>query len=190
MNKAKNWTHQVHSRLAHHLENGGSTDRLTNHIHRLSLRDTYLEPSRDNVARHAPFPICPSSLLRRGHTIAETHPDGTPIFVYRDLMDGTAKAYVNQCRHRGSPLVKRGTAPETISVGNKLVCPYHAWTYDASTGTLRGVPGEKDGFPCLEKSEHSLVPVECLETAGGIWVGGRDARYGCRIGTIASTTAK
>src|SRR6266704_1285059 len=54
--------------------------------------------------------------------------------------DGTLRAFVNVCRHRGSVLVEGSGTRETIQ------CSYHAWTYDLD-GTLRSAPraDELDG---------------------------------------------
>jgi carnitine monooxygenase subunit len=64
---------------------------------------------------------------------------GIPILVARDG-DGTLRAFVNVCRHRGSILVGEPARRETIQ------CPYHAWTYDLD-GRLRTAPrlAELDG---------------------------------------------
>jgi phenylpropionate dioxygenase-like ring-hydroxylating dioxygenase large terminal subunit len=170
----QNWTHQVRARLSQHLAKG-TTDRMIDTVHRFNARDTYVNPSRDQVALNAPFFLCPSALLAPGQALAEIHPDGTPLLVHRNRRDHSIQAYVNQCRHRGAPLLKSGShIPTSLGENASLVCPYHAWTYDASTGALRGVPGSKNGFPRLEKDQHSLVSIDCIEMAGGIWVFGNN----------------
>jgi phenylpropionate dioxygenase-like ring-hydroxylating dioxygenase large terminal subunit len=65
---------------------------------------------------------------------------GHPVFLVRGE-DGRIRAYYNACRHRGGPLVD---APSG-SAGKRLVCKYHAWTYDLG-GRLLGVPEAKN-FP-------------------------------------------
>jgi choline monooxygenase len=47
--------------------------------------------------------------------------------------EGTLRAFVNVCRHRGSIVVDGEGRRETIQ------CPYHAWTYDLD-GSLRRAP--------------------------------------------------
>jgi phenylpropionate dioxygenase-like ring-hydroxylating dioxygenase large terminal subunit len=73
--------------------------------------------------------------------------------------DRVLRAFTNVCRHRGSRLVDgaRGCA-------RKLVCPYHAWTYDLD-GSLSGVP-DSASYPGLDKARHRLAPVS-LETWRG-----------------------
>jgi phenylpropionate dioxygenase-like ring-hydroxylating dioxygenase large terminal subunit len=67
--------------------------------------------------------------------------------------DGAVRSFFNVCRHRGSRLVD-GQA----GCARKLVCPYHAWTYETD-GRLTGVPGKSD-YPGLDLSRHGLAPVD------------------------------
>ncbi len=62
-----------------------------------------------------------------------------PVVLIRQR-DGSAVAWLNQCRHRGN-LVCRA------DVGNarSFRCPYHGWCYDAS-GKLVQVPREKEAY--------------------------------------------
>lgn len=83
--------------------------------------------------------------------------DTVPIVITRDL-DGTLRAFVNVCRHRGSQVV-------LAECGNRktLQCHYHAWTYNLD-GTLRAAPGAKDE-PGFKKEDLSLIPIH-VETWG------------------------
>ena len=56
---------------------------------------------------------------------------------------GSAKAFLNVCRHRGAP-VATGCGRT-----RRLTCPYHAWTYDLS-GRLVGVTSEESFGPVDE----------------------------------------
>jgi phenylpropionate dioxygenase-like ring-hydroxylating dioxygenase large terminal subunit len=58
---------------------------------------------------------------------------GESIIVVRGA-DNVVRAFTNVCRHRGSRLVDGASG-----CAKKLVCPYHAWTYDLD-GRLTGVP--------------------------------------------------
>ena len=60
-----------------------------------------------------------------------------PILVCRGS-DGTVRAFLNSCRHRGMKVCRadRGNA-------RQFACSFHGWTY-GNTGELRGVPqGDK-----------------------------------------------
>ncbi len=72
-------------------------------------------------------------------------------------------AFFNTCSHRGGCLV---TERQGECAGKRLVCGYHAWTYDLN-GKLIGVPDSRD-FQGLDKSTRGLMRVRC-ETWGG-WI--------------------
>jgi len=66
---------------------------------------------------------------------------GVPIVVVRQP-DGTLRALVNACRHRGAPVVEPDTSGSDLRA---LSCPYHAWTYDLD-GRLRSRPMSAGAF--------------------------------------------
>jgi phenylpropionate dioxygenase-like ring-hydroxylating dioxygenase large terminal subunit len=70
-----------------------------------------------------------------------------PIVVVRDR-DGTLRAFVNVCRHRGAEVVS-GAGPCTT-----LQCHYHAWTYGLD-GALRAAPRADDR---LDRESLGLLP--------------------------------
>ncbi|MDH4277486.1 MAG: aromatic ring-hydroxylating dioxygenase subunit alpha [Acidimicrobiia bacterium] len=66
---------------------------------------------------------------------------GVPILVVRQP-DGSLRAMVNACRHRGASLKEdNGTGVDL----NAIQCNYHLWTYDLD-GTLRSRPGSAGAF--------------------------------------------
>jgi glycine betaine catabolism A len=85
------------------------------------------------------------------------------IIVLRDR-SGTARAYYNVCRHRGTRLCEdhRGRFSETIQ------CPYHAWTYSLD-GRLVGAPSSADieGFT---KSDYPLHKVSIESWEGFLFI--------------------
>lgn len=87
---------------------------------------------------------------------------GTPVLLVRDR-DGSARAFMNVCRHRGATV-------ELRQQGNcrRFVCPYHAWTYETD-GSL-AVVRHKEGFPTLDVENTRLVDLACFEGGGFIWV--------------------
>ncbi|MEO6388527.1 MAG: aromatic ring-hydroxylating dioxygenase subunit alpha [Croceibacterium sp.] len=87
---------------------------------------------------------------------------GESVIVVRGK-DLEIRAFTNVCRHRGSRLLDGASG-----CAKKLVCPYHAWTYDLD-GSLSGVPGSA-GYPGLDKSRHGLAPVELEVWRGFIFV--------------------
>jgi phenylpropionate dioxygenase-like ring-hydroxylating dioxygenase large terminal subunit len=90
--------------------------------------------------------------------------DGIPIVVVRQP-DGSLRALVNACRHRGAPLV------DTVSDGQGLrafSCPYHAWTYELD-GALRARPMSAGAFDDVT-ADCSLHPLPVAERYGLIFV--------------------
>ncbi len=87
---------------------------------------------------------------------------GESIVVIRGQDDGL-RAFTNVCRHRGARLLDGPSG-----CAKKLVCPYHAWTYDLD-GALTGVP-MKATYPALDQAKLGLVPVALEIWQGFIFV--------------------
>ncbi|MEQ1698671.1 MAG: aromatic ring-hydroxylating dioxygenase subunit alpha [Ilumatobacteraceae bacterium] len=87
---------------------------------------------------------------------------GVPILATRDS-DGSFKAFVNACRHRGALVEtqERGTA-------RRFTCPFHAWSYDTG-GALAGLP-KSDHFGDLDHSCLGLRPLPAEERHGLLFV--------------------
>ena len=77
--------------------------------------------------------------------------------------DGQLRAFANVCRHRASRLVDGAS-------GNcrKLVCPYHAWTYELD-GRLSGVPS-RSTYPDFELGAYGLHALDLEIWQGFIFV--------------------
>ena len=77
---------------------------------------------------------------------------GSGVVVLRNA-DGELKAYHNVCRHRGTCLLEAASG----SGLKRILCPYHAWTYDLN-GRLLGAPhmSEVEEF---DRDEYGLIPV-------------------------------
>jgi choline monooxygenase len=74
-----------------------------------------------------------------------------PVVLVRDE-EGTLRAFLNVCRHRGS-LVCEGSGRRAT-----LQCPYHAWTYDLD-GRLRSAP-RSEREASFDPAELSLIPAQ------------------------------
>ena len=83
-----------------------------------------------------------------------------PLVVVRQP-DGSARGFVNICRHRGSPLLLAAGGHGLRSIR----CPYHAWTYGLD-GRLRAFPGAEPGFDDIDKATHGLIEVPVAEGHG------------------------
>jgi phenylpropionate dioxygenase-like ring-hydroxylating dioxygenase large terminal subunit len=87
---------------------------------------------------------------------------GESVIVVRG-QDQALRAFTNVCRHRGSRLVDGASG-----CAKKLVCPYHAWTYDLD-GKLTGVP-DSASYPTLDRAQAGLVTVDLEVWRGFIFV--------------------
>jgi phenylpropionate dioxygenase-like ring-hydroxylating dioxygenase large terminal subunit len=87
---------------------------------------------------------------------------GTPMLATRDA-DGSFRAFVNSCRHRGAIVESepRGTR-------RRFTCPFHSWSYDAS-GDLAGLP-KADHFGDIDAECTSLRPLPAEERHGLLFV--------------------
>ena len=86
---------------------------------------------------------------------------GVPVLVTRDL-SGTLRAFLNVCRHRGSPLA------DGCGHARALACPYHGWVYrlDGSLARAAGV-GDPVGF---DMADFGLRPVQVTTFARSVLV--------------------
>ena len=87
---------------------------------------------------------------------------GESVILVRDR-DGTLRAFLNACRHRGARLCD-GSGP----AGRRLVCPYHAWSYrlDGSLAATPNVGADER----LDRAALGLVAVALSTWCGFVWV--------------------
>ncbi|MDH3667210.1 MAG: aromatic ring-hydroxylating dioxygenase subunit alpha [Paracoccaceae bacterium] len=105
--------------------------------------------------------VCHDSALAEPGDYVTTAIHDQELFLTRGH-DGGIRAFYNVCAHRGHVLVEgRGSK-------NRLVCPYHAWTYDL-TGRLIGAPGsgKTEGFV---RSDICLSDVRVDQMLGFVFV--------------------
>jgi anthranilate 1,2-dioxygenase large subunit len=93
----------------------------------------------------------------------------TPI-IYNRAGDGSVRAFVNRCSHRGA-LLRREACGNVKSHS----CIYHAWTYDL-TGDLVGVPFEhgingESGMPDSFDRKQCGLPKMRVESLNGVLFG-------------------
>lgn len=127
--------------------------------------DHYQSQQRFNaeiaLLKRLPVPYCPSVALPEKGCYIARRAAGTPLVVVRGF-DGTVRAFINACRHRGMQ-VANGSG-----CARSFVCPYHAWTYNLE-GNLKKIPGQ-EGFPGVNPAEHGLVEVSAMEQGGIVYV--------------------
>jgi glycine betaine catabolism A len=85
------------------------------------------------------------------------------VLIVRDN-DGTLRAMLNVCRHRGARLC----IEESGQLRRTLRCAYHAWTYDLA-GRLVAAPNLVK-MPDIDRDAYGLIRVELREWLGYAWV--------------------
>lgn len=127
----------------------------------------YTDPARFErevavLFRQFPLVIAHASDLASAGDFITHDETGVPMLVTR-TGEGSVKAYLNVCRHRGARV-----EGEACGNSRRFTCPYHAWNYDLD-GTLVGMP-QPFGFESIDRSAHSLVELPAFERFGLIWV--------------------
>lgn len=92
---------------------------------------------------------------------------GTLVFVMRGD-DGAVRAFRNVCRHRAARLLDDPFG----ACASRIVCPYHAWTYDLG-GRLVGVP-QRERYDTFDNDEYGLVAINLQQAGGFLFVNASD----------------
>lgn len=126
----------------------------------------YYEPERwrlemQRIFKRLPLTLAFSCELREPGSYRAMIVADTPVLLTR-VKDGSVRAFLNVCSHRGAVVVPEGTGTR-----RRFVCPYHSWTYD-NQGRLDRIYMGKD-FGKVDKSCHGLTPLPVAERAGLIF---------------------
>lgn len=165
----------------------GTTDRaaaITRNPVSAYVSEERLARERDLLFRQEPMLIGLSSLVPEPGSYVTDDNTGVPILLLRDR-DGTLRAFLNSCRHRGSRLLD-GSG----KVRRGFACSYHGWTYDMD-GRLTGVP-DADSFAGFDIDSCGLIELPSSEADGLIWVrpgGGQPIDPAAHLGGLAAEFA-
>jgi len=128
----------------------------------------YTNPTRlgqeQRLMRSLPVPVAHVTQLASPGSCLVHDALGAPVLVVRDR-EGTLRAMLNVCRHRGTRLIEE---PGFCKVRKGFHCVYHGWTYDLA-GHLTHVP-RQELFPSLDKGSHSLTALPVAERFGFVWI--------------------
>jgi 3-phenylpropionate/trans-cinnamate dioxygenase alpha subunit len=122
----------------------------------------------ENVFGRSWLFLAHDSMIPNAHDFFSTYMGSDPVMVARQP-DGSVKAFLNVCRHRGMRVCR-------AEAGNakSFMCTYHGWTYDSS-GTLVNVPNLEDGyFNDLKHEGNGLVQVAQIANYKGLIFGNFD----------------
>ncbi|MCF8571306.1 Rieske 2Fe-2S domain-containing protein [Gordonia sp. HY002] len=120
------------------------------------------QDERDHIFGTVPSIIAHSSELAKPNDFMTVQMPRNNIIVVRQK-DGSLKAFVNLCRHRGALLEDREKGRCRI-----FSCPYHRWSYDPD-GSLRTITRDTT-FGDVDRSEHGLIEIPIEERHGFVWV--------------------
>jgi phenylpropionate dioxygenase-like ring-hydroxylating dioxygenase large terminal subunit len=123
----------------------------------------FFEVEKEVIFRRAWQPVCHVSDIPAAGDYHTFEFLGENLVVLRGE-DGEARGFHNVCRHRAARLLDGSSG----NCGHRVMCPYHAWTYDM-TGALVGVPN-KAAFEDFNNSEHGLAAIEVEIYRGFVFV--------------------
>ena len=108
------------------------------------------------------------SMIPNANDFFCTYMGGDPVIVARQT-DGSVKAFLNVCRHRGMRVCRAESGN-----AKSFMCTYHGWTYDSS-GALVNVPNLEDAyFNDLSLEDNGLIQVAQVESYKGLIFGNFD----------------
>lgn len=122
-------------------------DAVRRPLNRASLLPTrvYSDPDIFKLERERLFPsgwmvVCHVSDLAEPGRYVTRHLLGEPVMAVRDRA-GQIRVLSNVCRHRNTTLL----SGEGTCKGNRMICPYHGWTY--------GLDGKLLAAPFMDEAE-------------------------------------
>lgn len=154
----------VVARLVDHLRNG-TTDLADEDL--FVPISHFTDPARAQaeiaLLKRLPLLVAHRSELPQPGDFVTREILGMPLIIARQD-DGSVRAYLNMCRHRGGRV-------EQDASGNKRIfmCRYHGWSFEREGGALRNVPYEQSYGP-IDRAESALISFRAEEYHGLIYV--------------------
>lgn len=126
------------------------------------LDETRWRAEHTLLFRRHPVAVAATAALRHPGDWATFDLPSLPLVTVRGE-DGTARVFVNACRHRGVEVCQGPSGHD-----RRLVCPFHAWTYD-TTGRLSAIP-DAGAVPDLDPATLGLRCLPSAEHLGLVWL--------------------
>ncbi len=118
---------------------------------------------RTQIFQRRPMMAAHSAQLPDAKSFVTLRLNRSNVIVARQA-DGSVKAFLNVCRHRGATLV-----PEESGKRALFTCPYHGWSY-STDGALQRVTFEDTFGEAPACVREGLIPLPVEERHGFIWI--------------------
>ncbi len=127
----------------------------------------YVDPERyqrevERIFKHLPLALALSIELPAPGDYRAMQVLDVPVIVVRGK-DGTVRAFLNACRHRGARVCEPGQGRARV-----FTCPYHAWAYDVHGRLISRYAAETFGE--VDHATLGLTELACAERAGLVYV--------------------
>ncbi|PKB14790.1 phenylpropionate dioxygenase-like ring-hydroxylating dioxygenase large terminal subunit [Novosphingobium kunmingense] len=124
--------------------------------------EDFFQLEQQRLFRKQAVPITVSARIADPGSAVAHDGYGIPLLVTRDK-NGVSHVFLNACTHKGAKLIDGCD----VAKGNRLTCPYHAWTF-STDGKLIGA-ARPETFANLDKSSRGLAELPSREAGGIIW---------------------
>jgi len=121
------------------------------------------ERERTGIFQRLPMMAAHSAQLPEARSFIALRLNRSNVVVARQA-DGSVRAFLNVCRHRGSTLVSEPSGRRAL-----FTCPYHGWSY-STDGALQRVTFEESFGEAPACVRQGLIPLPVEERHGFIWI--------------------
>lgn len=115
---------------------------------------------KNRIFKRVPLMLAASCELNEPGAYKTMDIAGVPVLLVRGK-DGVARAFLNSCTHRASPVAKG------CGKAARFTCPYHGWSFGRE-GNLVGI-ASRETFGDIDPDDYGLIRFPVHEQSGLIW---------------------